>query len=159
VKATMEEVKKTKGAYLFVSATLHHQGALFQAHVCAAKAAIDALMLVLAKELGPFGVRVNCLSPGPTADTEGMERLLDKESRESAREAIPLQEFPLPKDMADGTVFLFSDAARNITGHNLVVDGGARLMPNSFIPYPSGALDPKPILERLTVVGKKKAKL
>ena len=48
---------------------------MLQAHACAAKAGINQLVRVLAMEWGPEGVRVNGISPGPIAGTEGMARL------------------------------------------------------------------------------------
>ncbi|KAI5477596.1 short-chain dehydrogenase/reductase [Pseudohyphozyma bogoriensis] len=130
-KATIGEVKKTQGAYLAISATLHYRGTFLQAHVSAAKAAIDALFRVLAVEYGPFGVRVNVIAPGPIADTEGVARLLPKEPglAEKVTKAIPLQRygkvhFEIVEDIAEAGLFLFSPAASYITGTCLVVDGG-----------------------------------
>lgn len=59
VKAALDELKRTRGKVLFVSAALHYTGTPFQAHVSAAKAAIDALSQVLAVELGPHGITSN----------------------------------------------------------------------------------------------------
>ena len=59
VKAGLEELKRNKGKVLFVSAALHYTGTPFQAHVSAAKAAVDALSQVLAVELGPYGITSN----------------------------------------------------------------------------------------------------
>lgn len=64
VKATLPYIRKTKGAYLHISATLHYSGTPYQAHVSAAKAAIDALSNVIAVEEGPRGVRSNIVAPG-----------------------------------------------------------------------------------------------
>ncbi|KAG1392132.1 hypothetical protein G6F58_012575 [Rhizopus delemar] len=58
-KAAVEHLKKSKGAIINVSATLHYTGTPFQQHAGAAKAAVDALTKHWAVELGPFGVRVN----------------------------------------------------------------------------------------------------
>jgi peroxisomal 2,4-dienoyl-CoA reductase len=64
VKATLPSIRKTQGAYLHISATLHYKGTPYQAHVSAAKAAIDALSQVIAVEEGPRGVRSNVVAPG-----------------------------------------------------------------------------------------------
>jgi peroxisomal 2,4-dienoyl-CoA reductase len=53
----------------------NESGTPYQAHVSAAKAAIDALSAVVAVEEGPHGVRSNVIAPGAIAGTEGMDRL------------------------------------------------------------------------------------
>jgi peroxisomal 2,4-dienoyl-CoA reductase len=65
IKATIAEVKKTKGSYIGISATLHYKGTFLQAQVSAAKAGVDALFRVAAVEYGPFGIRFNIIAPGP----------------------------------------------------------------------------------------------
>lgn len=129
VKATFEELRKNQGAVIFVSATLHYYGVPFQVHVGAAKAGIDALSNALATELGPLGIRCNCIAPGGIEGTEGMLRLV-KETQKFI-EKVPLQRMGTTKDIADCTVFLFSPAASYITGTVLVVDGGAWHMGSS----------------------------
>ena len=64
VKATLPHLRKTKGAYLHISVTLHYRGTPWQAHVSAAKAGVDALSNVIAVEEGPRGIRSNVLAPG-----------------------------------------------------------------------------------------------
>ena len=68
----------------------------YQAHVCAAKAAIDALTRSLALEWGEYGIRVNGIAPGPIADTAGFTKLggslVDSDSSDHPLlEAIPLK--------------------------------------------------------------------
>lgn len=122
VKATFAELRKNKGAIIFVSATLHYYGVPFQVHVGAAKAGVDALLNALAVELGPIGIRSNCLAPGPIGGTEGMKRL----SRgRKVEDRVPLQRLGTTRDIAEATVYLFSPAASYVTGTVQVVDGGA----------------------------------
>ncbi|SCV69789.1 BQ2448_1183 [Microbotryum intermedium] len=123
-KATIDEVKKTQGAYIAISATLHYKGTIMQAHVSAAKAAIDSLFNVIAVEYGPLGVRANIIAPGPIDGTEGVARLIPKEIVEESKKLIPLGRNGTIEDIAHAGVFLFSPAASYITGSVLVVDGG-----------------------------------
>lgn len=99
-----------------------------QAHVCAAKAGINHLIRVLAMEWGPMGVRVNGISPGPIAGTEGMARLAPTAAAEkSITERIALRRFGAVEEVADSATFLCSDAARYITGTIIDCDGGSQL--------------------------------
>jgi len=123
VKACFEELKKSKGSIIFVSATLHYYGIPFQIHVGAAKAGVDALSNALAVELGPLGIRSNCIAPGAIGSTEGITRLV--KNVDEARKKIPLQRLGTTQDIAESTVFLFSPAGEYITGTTLVVDGGS----------------------------------
>lgn len=108
-----------------ISATLQYTGVPFQAHVCAAKAGVDAMMRTLANEWGPIGIRVNCVSPGPIAETEGMRRLAPTPEAEArAHSRVPLGRFGEIDEIADACIFLVSDASKFTTGAILVVDGG-----------------------------------
>lgn len=124
VKATFEELRRNKGAILFVSATLHYYGVPFQSHVGAAKAGVDALSNALAVELGPLGIRSNCIAPGMIDGTEGMARLTPP-GADPLEKKVPLQRLGTTRDIAEATVFLFSPAAEYVSGTVLVVDGGA----------------------------------
>lgn len=124
-KALFPYLAKSKGKLVFVSATLHYSGLPLQSHASAAKAGVDALAQALALEFGPAGITVNCIAPGPIDGTEGLDRLLSEDVRKRTVELSAVQRLGVPKDIADSTVFLFSDAAGYITGTVLVVDGGA----------------------------------
>lgn len=88
-----------------------------------AKLAIHGITQSFARELGPMGVRVNAIAPGPT-DTEATRSTVPKELLDQLLATMPLNRMGTPEDMADACVFLLSDEARWITGHVLNVDGG-----------------------------------
>lgn len=132
MKASLPYLKKSKGSFLFVSATLHFQGTPFQSHVGAAKAGIDALSNALSTELGPWGITSNCIAPGAIEATEGMKRLVKPQYLEKASTRVPLQRLGTTRDIADATVFLFSDAAKYISGTVITVDGALRHIGNVF---------------------------
>lgn len=98
-----------------------------QAHACAAKAGINHLVRVLALEWGP-NVRVNGISPGPIADTEGMARLApDPATRQAHYDRIAMKRWGTTHEIAEAAVFLSSGAAEYITGTILDVDGGSQI--------------------------------
>ncbi len=129
-RASINELKKTKGSILNISATLHYLGTPYQLHVSAAKAGVDALTRNLAVEWGRYGIRVNAIAPGPIEDTEGMTRLVPAEVKEKLRRKIPLGRFGRIRDVEQAAVFICSDAASFINGVVLVVDGGQWLSAN-----------------------------
>ena len=89
----------------------------------AAKGGILGLTKVLALELAPAGITVNALSPGAT-ETPMNARAYTPEVRARYEERIPLGRIGSPEEVADAAVFLASDAARYVTGQELLVDGG-----------------------------------
>ena len=102
----------------------------------AAKAGVVAFTRSLAIELGPHGVRVNSISPGPTkTEIVGMGAAMSEQIREKILDASMdammgmqvLKRVGEPRDIAEAALFLASDKARQITGIDLVVDGGASL--------------------------------
>ncbi|KAK0555049.1 peroxisomal 2 4-dienoyl-CoA reductase sps19 [Tilletia horrida] len=153
IKATMDELKKSHGAYIHISATLHYYGLAWQAPASAAKAGIDSLSATAAIELGPWGIRSNVIAPGPIAGTEGMERLTPKGAQDAIAGQIPMQRMGQKDDIANAALFLFSPAASYITGTKVVVDGGAWQTQGAWLPYPDSVLDAKSLRE--AIVGSK----
>jgi len=98
------------------------QPAFDHSHYAASKAAVIMHTRAAALELGPTGVRVNCVSPG-LIHVDGLEEAWP-EGVARWHAAAPLGRLGQPADVADAVLFLASDAARWITGANLVVDGG-----------------------------------
>lgn len=95
--------------------------------VGASKAALEALVRYLAVELAPT-VRVNAISPG-VVDTDALKHFpMREEMLTHARDATPAGRICTPEDVSDTVDFLTSEAAQMVTGHTLVVDGGAALL-------------------------------
>jgi NAD(P)-dependent dehydrogenase (short-subunit alcohol dehydrogenase family) len=93
---------------------------------CVTKAGLVALCQVMAVELARDGVRVNCVSPGP-ADTQRSIDLVGEEMMEQFRASfpgVPMNRLASAEDVAEAFLYLASDAAGYVTGHNLIVDGG-----------------------------------
>jgi NAD(P)-dependent dehydrogenase (short-subunit alcohol dehydrogenase family) len=127
-RAAYEHLRKPGASVIAISASFAFQPTAMQSHVGAAKAGIDILIKTLAIEWGPSGVRCNCITPGPTADTEGMRRLApDDTSRERVEKSVPLRRFGTKDELADLALFLSSDAAAYITGGVYLCDGGMSL--------------------------------
>lgn len=88
-----------------------------------AKAALVAFSRNLASELGPYGIRVNCVAPGLVYPTQ-TSRDTQESFRESLIAATPLRRLARPEDVAGPVLFLASDWSGFMTGQTLFVDGG-----------------------------------
>ncbi len=110
-----------------------------EAPYAAAKAAVIALTMSGALEYGRDGIRVNCVSPGfiHTALTDFA--FSNPAWIEPLEARTPLERAGTAEEVADAVVFLASDRARYITGHNLVVDGGS-LLPSAQVDHMLGEL-------------------
>lgn len=117
-----EMVRNHKGSIVNVGSMWGKVGASCEVHYSAAKAGLRGMTMALAKELGPSGIRVNCVEPG-VIETE-MNAGLDEKSRQALREETPLCRIGSPEEVANAVFFLASDAASFITGQCIGVDGG-----------------------------------
>ena len=125
MRAAYDHLTKPGASIINLSAPQAWIATAMQIHVCAAKAGVDMITRTLAMEWGPEGVRVNSVSPGPIAGTEGMERLAPTpEAKARSAKSVPLQRMGTVDDIADVCLFLASDAARYVSGVVLPVDGG-----------------------------------
>jgi NAD(P)-dependent dehydrogenase (short-subunit alcohol dehydrogenase family) len=125
--AAFDQLKETRGNLLFVSAGQSDAPYLFQAHVGAAKAAIDSLMRHLALEWGPHGIRSNAIVPGPIEETEGMKRLAAQVGRQAWTDGVALGRFGSREEVGAMAVVLASPLASFVTGARIVIDGGLAL--------------------------------
>ena len=117
-----EFLRRHEGAIVTVSSMWGQVGASCEAAYSATKGAVIAYTRALAKELGPSGIRVNCVAPG-VIDTRMNARLTPEELAALADET-PLGRIGTPEDAARAIAFLASDEAAFITGQVLAPNGG-----------------------------------
>jgi len=94
----------------------------------AAKLGVIALTRHLAKELGPYGINVNCLVPGFTISGPKLQAAWDNMTEDERRrmlEATPLRRLPRMEELASVVVFLVSDESSYVTGAAIDVNGGS----------------------------------
>lgn len=128
LRASFEFLNRPGASLISITAGQGARPSMFQAHVCAAKAGINMLTKCLAMEWGPAGVRVNAISPGPIADTEGMRRLAPSdEAEQRIKSRIALRDYGTKTDIAEAAIFLSTESAKYITGTIFNVDGGSEL--------------------------------
>lgn len=110
------------GAIVNIASDAAYYGSPRLVHYVGSKGAVLAMTRTMARDAGPYGVRVNAVAPGLTRveATEGVPTdryALYEDNRALARE-------PVPADVADVVHFIASEAAGYMTGQSLVVDGG-----------------------------------
>ena len=110
------------GSIVNISSMWGVTGGSCESHYSAAKAAVIGYTRALAKELGPSGIRVNCVAPG-TVDTE-MNSHLSAEDMEELRDETPIGHIGTPEEIAEAVFFLASEKASFITGEVLNANGG-----------------------------------
>lgn len=120
--ATRTMMKQRSGSIINMTSVVGLKGNAGQANYSASKAGIVGFTKSVALELGSRGVRSNAIAPG-FIETE-MTDVLDPDTVQGWRDAIPLKRGGSPSDVADACVFLGSDMSSYITGQVIQVDGG-----------------------------------
>ncbi len=115
-------VKQHFGSIVNISSIWGVCGASCEVHYSASKAGVIGLTKALSKEVGPSGIRVNCVAPGVIA-TDMLKSFTDDDLNNLANETS-LGRIGTPEDVANAVFFLASDSASFITGQTLTVDGG-----------------------------------
>lgn len=115
-------ISEKRGVILNVSSMWGQVGASCEVHYSAAKAGLIGMTKALAKEVGPSGIRVNCVSPG-VIDTD-MNANLSENDIDALKNETPLERIGNATDIAEALLFLASDKASFITGQDIGVNGG-----------------------------------
>ncbi|MFC1972006.1 SDR family NAD(P)-dependent oxidoreductase [Chloroflexota bacterium] len=118
-------MKQRSGKIINLGSSIGINGRIKMADYSAAKGGIIAFTKTLAKELGPYGVNVNCVSPGPI-ETRTMLQFSD-EVKEQIKKQVYLGRLGKPEEVANVVAFLASDKSSFITGQNIAVCGGSTL--------------------------------
>lgn len=126
-------MERKSGVILNFSSTAGWNGLPRKSHYSAAKSGLRVLTKVIAQEVGPYGIRCNCVVPGQI-ETELLRNWIDRTAKEQGigyeeRKLATLKDMALkvistPEDVANLALFLASDMARTITGQSINVDAG-----------------------------------
>jgi 3-oxoacyl-[acyl-carrier protein] reductase len=120
--AVFEFMKRRCGCIVNLSSIAGVFGNATQANYSASKAGIIGFSRALAKEVGPYGIRVNVVAPGFVRTD--MTASVQPARLQKMLAAVPLRRVAEPEEIADVVSFLASDRARYITGQVIQVDGG-----------------------------------
>lgn len=95
---------------------------------CGTKAAMMATSKALAREFARYGIRVNCVAPGPIRGTELLDDFYEGDVGDKIARMIPLKRLGTAEDVADVVAFFASEDAGYLTGQILSVDGGLTMI-------------------------------
>ena len=115
-------IRNKKGCIINISSLWGQVGGSCEVVYSASKAALIGMTKALAKEVGPSGVRVNCIAPG-VIDTK-MNAMHSEETMDALADETPLGRLGTPQDVANVAVFLAGPRASFMTGQVLGVNGG-----------------------------------
>ena len=131
--AVPEMIKAGSGAIVNISSMAGRRGLAYRIGYCSAKAGQVGMTYGMALELGPLGIRVNCVAPG-AVEGDRIDRVIAGQAQvrgitpDAMRKAMidrsPLKRMTTADDIADATLFMASDLADNISGQVLAVNAG-----------------------------------
>lgn len=120
IQAALELLERARGAVVNLSSVVAFTGGAFGPHYAAAKAAVVGLTYSAARDLGPRGIRVNCVAPGPVESA--MTDSLDAAVIDGLIATTALRRVVTPAEVAQTVLWLGEASA--VTGQTVVVDGG-----------------------------------
>ena len=121
-EAAKEMIACQSGSIVNISSMWGISGSSAESAYSASKAAVIGLSKALAKELGPSGIRVNCVAPG-VIDTD-MNSVYSEEDMKDLAERTPLGRIGKAEEIADLVYYLISDESSFVTGQIISCDGG-----------------------------------
>jgi 3-oxoacyl-[acyl-carrier protein] reductase len=127
IDAAVPHLARHGGAVVLVSSTAGQRGEARHSAYAASKGALISYAKSLAVELGPRGIRVNCVAPGWVDTDMTAGALGDPAERQGIESLIPLGRVASAEDIAGPILFLVSDLARHVQGEVLNVNGGSVL--------------------------------
>jgi NAD(P)-dependent dehydrogenase (short-subunit alcohol dehydrogenase family) len=127
IKHAVPHLVARRGAVVTIASTAALKGHGYGSGYTASKGGVAALTRLAAVQYGPQGVRVNCICPGgvDTPMTAGVWNT--PQAQENIRRSVPLQRVAQPEEIASVAAFLLSDAAADLTGQTIAVDGGSTI--------------------------------
>ncbi len=124
-QAALKMFSKKKGCIINVSSVSSKLAVAGQSVYSATKGAVNSMTATMAKELAPYGIRVNAVAPGFIA-TDMVDKLPEDKKQEYL-DTIPFKRFGTPEEVGDVVAMLAGDECAYITGQVLVIDGGLSL--------------------------------
>lgn len=124
-QAALKMMRKKTGIIVNVSSVSSVMAIPGQSVYSATKGAVNALTATLAKELAPYGIRVNAVAPG-FVETEMLDHI-PQEQKEAYLKAVPMGRFATPQEVADAVCTLCRPELSYLTGQTLILDGGLSL--------------------------------
>ena len=120
-QAAIRMKEQGKGAIVFITSNTTYRAIPNRAAYGASKGGINSLSKALAVDLGPMGIRSNCVLPG-TIKTERWKAMGKKQISNGT--LVPIGDISDYEDIANAAYYLGSDQSKNVTGSEIIVDGG-----------------------------------
>jgi len=141
-KALTPGMTQRPGANIIIVSSIRGQGGTpYGGAYGSSKAALNQMVKTLACELGPLGIRVNAILPGPVLTRMTTDFLPDNQALfDFYGDIAPIKGWTQPEDMVAPALFLASAGARKVSGHLLVVDGGLSAINQDAFPPPADLL-------------------